>query len=108
NPMLAQRLGAWVPPNEVPDVWEAVTQLFRDYGYRRLRAKARLKFLVKDWGVEKFREVLEEEYLNRRLIDGPAPTPVKHTIDHVGVQRIKNGLNAIGGAPIAGRVSGST
>lgn len=50
NPMLAQRLGVWVPLSEVPDVWEAVTQLFRDYGYRRLRAKARLKFLVKDWG----------------------------------------------------------
>ncbi|GFG99384.1 hypothetical protein MTIM_52630 [Mycobacterium timonense] len=101
--MLAQRLGVWVPLSEVPDVWEAVTQLFRDYGYRRLRAKARLKFLVRT-GVEKFREVLEEEYLNRRLIDGPAPAPVKHTIDHVGVQRIKNGLNAIGVAPIAGRV----
>ncbi len=107
NPMLAQRLGVWVPLDEVPDVWEGVTQLFRDYGYRRLRAKARLKFLVKDWGAEKFREVLEQEYMNRRLIDGPAPTPVKHTIDHVGVQRIKNGLNAVGVAPIVGRVSGS-
>ncbi len=32
NPMLAQRLGAWVPLEEVPDVWEAVTRLFRDYG----------------------------------------------------------------------------
>ncbi|OBB66303.1 nitrite/sulfite reductase [Mycobacterium sp. 852014-50255_SCH5639931] len=108
NPMLAQRVGVWIPLDEVPDVWEAVTQVFRDYGYRRMRAKARLKFLIKDWGVEKFREVLETEYLNRRLIDGPAPAPVKHTIDHVGVQKIKNGLNAIGVAPIAGRVSGAT
>ncbi len=107
NPMMAQRVGVWVPLDEVPDVWEAVTQVFRDYGYRRLRAKARLKFLVKDWGVEKFREVLETEYLNRRLIDGPAPAPVKHPIDHIGVQRLKNGLNAVGVAPIAGRVSGT-
>ncbi|KZS74449.1 sulfite reductase [Mycobacterium kansasii] len=107
NPMLAQRVGVWVPLDEVPDVWEAVTKLFRDYGYRRLRAKARLKFLVKDWGVAKFREVLETEYLQRRLIDGPAPEPVKHPIDHVGVQRLKNGLNAVGVAPIAGRVSGT-
>ncbi|ORV13999.1 nitrite/sulfite reductase [Mycobacterium celatum] len=108
NPMLAQRVGVWVPLDEVPDVWEAVTCVFRDYGYRRLRSKARLKFLIKDWGVEKFREVLETEYLKRPLIDGPAPEPVKHPIDHVGVQRLKNGLNAIGVAPIAGRVSGST
>ncbi len=107
NPMLAQRVGAWVPLNEVPEVWAAVTSVFRDYGYRRLRAKARLKFLIKDWGIEKFREVLETEYLKRPLIDGPAPEPVTHPIDHVGVQRLKNGLNAVGVAPIAGRVSGT-
>ena len=107
NPMLAQRVGAWVPLEEVPDVWEAVTGVFRDYGYRRLRAKARLKFLVKDWGVQKFREVMETEYLKRRLIDGPAPKPVTHPIDHVGVQKIKNGLNAVGVAPITGRVTGT-
>ncbi|OBI89671.1 nitrite/sulfite reductase [Mycobacterium sp. 1245805.9] len=107
NPMLAQRVGAWVPLDEVPEVWAAVTSIFRDYGYRRLRAKARLKFLIKDWGIEKFREVLETEYLKRPLIDGPAPEPVPHPIDHVGVQRLKNGLNAVGLAPIAGRVSGT-
>jgi sulfite reductase (ferredoxin) len=107
NPMLGQRVGAWVPLEEVPEVWAAVTSVFRDYGYRRLRAKARLKFLIKDWGIEKFRQVLEEEYLKRRLIDGPAPEPVAHPIDHVGVQRLKNGLNAVGVAPIAGRVSGT-
>ncbi|HUH72490.1 MAG TPA: nitrite/sulfite reductase [Mycobacterium sp.] len=107
NPMLGQRVGAWVPLEEVPEVWAAVTSVFRDYGYRRLRSKARLKFLIKDWGIEKFREVLETEYLKRPLIDGPAPEPVKHPIDHVGVQRLKNGLNAVGVAPIAGRVSGT-
>ncbi|YCU36867.1 nitrite/sulfite reductase [Mycobacteroides abscessus] len=107
NPMLAQRLGAWVPLDEVPDVWEGVVGIFRDYGYRRLRSKARLKFLVKDWGVAKFREILETEYLKRPLIDGPAPVPPTHPIDHVGVQRLKNGLNAIGISAIAGRVSGT-
>jgi sulfite reductase (ferredoxin) len=107
NPMLGQRVGAWVPLEEVPEVWAAVTSIFRDYGYRRLRAKARLKFLLKDWGIEKFREVLETEYLKRPLIDGPAPEPVKRPIDHVGVQRLKNGLNAVGVASIAGRVSGT-
>lgn len=107
NPMLAQRLGAWVPLDEVPEVWEAVTSLFRDYGYRRLRSKARLKFLVKDWGTEKFRDVLETEYLGRKLIDGPAPEQLKHPVDHIGVQRQKNGLNAVGVAPIAGRVTGT-
>ncbi|AVM01172.1 sulfite reductase [Gordonia iterans] len=107
NPMLAQRVGVWVPLDEVPDVWEGVVSIFRDYGYRRLRSKARLKFLIKDWGIEKFREVLETEYLKRPLIDGPAPEALPHPIDHVGVTRQKNGLNAVGFSPIAGRVSGT-
>ncbi|WP_433194068.1 nitrite/sulfite reductase [Nocardia sp. CA-107356] len=107
NPMLAQRVGVWVPLDEVPDVWEAVVSVFRDYGYRRLRTKARLKFLIKDWGIEKFRQVLEDEYLKRKLIDGPAPEQPKKPIDHVGVQKLRNGLNAVGFSPIAGRVSGT-
>ncbi|MCJ0903269.1 nitrite/sulfite reductase [Rhodococcus sp. ARC_M6] len=107
NPMLAQRVGAWIPLDEVPDVWEGVVSIFRDYGYRRLRAKARLKFLIKDWGIEKFREVLETEYLKRPLIDGPAPEKPTRPIDHVGIQKTQNGLNAVGFAPIAGRVSGT-
>ncbi|GAB18676.1 sulfite reductase [Gordonia effusa NBRC 100432] len=107
NPMLAQRVGVWVPLDEVPDVWEGVVSIFRDYGYRRLRAKARLKFLIKDWGIEKFRQVLEDEYLGRKLIDGPAVDKPKHPIDHVGIQKQTDGLNAIGVAPIAGRVSGT-
>ncbi|OCB53886.1 sulfite reductase [Mycobacterium vulneris] len=107
NPMLAQRVGVWVPLEAVAEVWAGVVGIFRDYGYRRLRSKARLKFLIKDWGVEKFREVLETEYLHRKLHDGPAPEQVPHTVDHVGVQKIRNGLNAVGVSAIAGRVSGT-
>src|SRR3954451_1186095 len=54
NPRLAVRLGAWVPLAEVPDVWAGVTSVFRDHGYRKLRHKARLKFLLADWGAERF------------------------------------------------------
>ena len=54
----------------MPDVWDGVVGLFRDYGYRRLRHRARIKFLVADWGVEKFREVLENEYLAARCPTG--------------------------------------
>lgn len=91
NPRIGERLGAWVPLEDVPDVWIGIVSLFRDYGYRRLRAKARLKFLVSDWGVEKFRDVLEKEYLGRAMLDGPAPEPLDEPRDHVGIQRQKNG-----------------
>jgi sulfite reductase (ferredoxin) len=107
NPMLAQRLGAWVPLDEVPDVWEAVISAFRDYGYRRLRTRARLKFLVNDWGAAKFREVLETQYLKRPLVDGPAPAPYGGRRDHVGVHPQHDGLHYVGAAPVVGRVSGT-
>ena len=108
NPRIGERLGAWVPLEDVPDVWIGIVSLFRDYGYRRLRAKARLKFLVADWGVARFRDVLEQEYLGRPMSDGPAPEPLNEPRDHVGIQRQKNGLNAVGIAPIVGRVGGTT
>ncbi|WP_433083678.1 nitrite/sulfite reductase [Dactylosporangium sp. CA-052675] len=107
NPMLAQRLGAWVPLHEVPDVWHGVIRVFRDYGYRRLRSRARLKFLVADWGVDQFRQILENEYLGRRLIDGPSPDLPEKPVDHIGVHKQWDGKYFVGAAPIAGRSSGT-
>ncbi|MFJ4851414.1 MULTISPECIES: nitrite/sulfite reductase [unclassified Streptomyces] len=109
NPRIGVRLGAWVPLDEVPDVFEGVISVFRDYGYRRLRTRARLKFLVADWGAEKFRQVLEDEYLLRKLADGPAPEqPVEQWRDHVGVHRQRDGRFYVGFAPRVGRVDGTT
>jgi sulfite reductase (ferredoxin) len=106
NPRLAERLGVWVPLAEVPEVWEGVVGIFRDYGYRRLRTRARLKFLLADWGVAKFREILEKEYLGRAMVDGPAPELPEKPIDHIGVHRQRDGLNYVGAAPVVGRSSG--
>jgi sulfite reductase (ferredoxin) len=109
NPMFGVRTGAWVPIEEVPEVWAGVTGAFRDYGYRRLRSRARLKFLIADWGPEKFRKVVEEEYLHRPMIDGPAPKqPTEKWRDHVGVHRQKDGRYYIGFAPRVGRLDGAT
>ena len=109
NPIFAQRLGAWVPIEDVPAVWAGVVGIFRDYGYRRLRNRARLKFLVSDWGAERFREVLETEYLGRRLLDGPAPVEdPERRRDHLGVHPQVDGRFWVGVAPIGGRVSGTT
>jgi sulfite reductase (ferredoxin) len=108
NPKLAVRLGAWVSQEDAAEVWHGVVQIFRDYGYRRLRNRARLKYLLADWGAEKFRQVLEDEYLGRKLIDGPAPeTPSGHR-DHLGVHRQVDGNHYVGVKSAAGRVSGST
>ncbi|MCW2783206.1 MAG: sulfite reductase, partial [Marmoricola sp.] len=108
NPMFAQKLGVWIPLDEVPDAWAGVAGIFRDYGYRRLRSRARLKFLVADWGVEKFREVLENEYLGKKLISVDSPPVSTESGDHVGVHAQKDGNFYIGAAPVVGRINGET
>ena len=106
NPMLAQSLGVWVPLDRVPEVWAGVTGIFRDYGYRRLRNRARLKFLVAKWGVEKFREVLETEYLDSPLLDGK-PTPLNPgSRDHLGIHPQKDGRFYLGVKPTVGHATG--
>lgn len=58
QPMLAKTVDIFVRPEEVLKVAVAVATIFRDYGYREKRNHARLKFLVADWGIEKFTEEL--------------------------------------------------
>ena len=104
TPYFARSLGAFVAPDELVDVCAAITEVFRDYGYRRARNKARLKFLMMDWGPDKFREVLERRYLGRRLEDGPpAPASTASHRDHVGVHLQKDGRYYVGVAVVAGR-----
>ncbi|MFZ2625630.1 MAG: nitrite/sulfite reductase [Propionibacterium sp.] len=105
-PKLGHRLGAFVTEEQAPEVWYAMIRLFREYGYRRLRTKARLKFLLADWGVERFRQVLEDEFLGYKLADGPAPAKPTAPADHIGVHEQKNGRRFVGFAPTVGRLSG--
>lgn len=106
-PRLAERIGVFVAPDRAADVWLGVISIFRDYGYRRMRTKARLKFLMAEWGPQRFREVLETEYLREALPDGPPPAPATGPGDHVGVHRQKDGLHYVGAAPVVGRISGT-
>ncbi|MEJ7689013.1 MAG: nitrite/sulfite reductase [Nocardioidaceae bacterium] len=108
NPMLAKSLGVWVPLDDVPDVWAAVVGAFRDYGYRRLRARARLKFLIADWGLDKFRTVVEDEYLRRRLVRAEPPEKPLGNGDHVGIHEQADGRLYVGLSLTTGRISGTT
>jgi sulfite reductase (ferredoxin) len=57
-PFLARPV-AYVPADQVVEAAEAVVKLFRDHGNRADRKRARIKYLVHDWGVDRFREVLQ-------------------------------------------------
>lgn len=104
NPFLGQRLGVFVPPEQVEVACVAITSLFRDYGYRRSRTKARLKFLVADWGAARVRQVMEEKYLGRPFQDGPpAPPSAAAHRDHIGIHRQKDGHLYVGFPLVAGR-----
>lgn len=60
KPVMAKELNVFVLPGQVLDVAIGIAKIFRDYGYRENRNHARLKFLVEDWGPEKFTEKLFE------------------------------------------------
>jgi len=108
NPRLGERLGAFVTEEQAPDVWEGVVSIFRDYGFRRLRNRARLKFLLAEWGTEKFRQILQDEYLGYELPDGPLPAQPEEAGDHSGVHEQNDGKFYIGLTAPAGRVSGTS
>jgi sulfite reductase (ferredoxin) len=58
-PMLARHI-CWIEPDQVLEAAEAMITLFRDHGNRADRKRARLKYVVHDWGVERFRDVLAD------------------------------------------------
>jgi sulfite reductase (ferredoxin) len=105
NPHFAQRLGTFIPPEQVEDVVVGVTTVFREWGYRRARNRARLKFLMRDWGPEKFREMLEET-MGFKLADLADAPPQSGDRDHLGVHEQKDGTHYVGFSPKAGRISG--
>lgn len=106
KPHLAKKLDLFVRPEEVLKVAIGVTTIFRDYGYREKRHHARLKFLVADWGPEKFKEKLVE-------VIGEMPSLGEDRVvgwtaayfDGVHKQK-QEGLNYIGLSVPVGRLSG--
>jgi sulfite reductase (ferredoxin) len=108
QPHFGKRLGAFVAPEQVVDVCVGISRLFRDYGYRRSRNHARLKFLMADWGPKAFRDVLEDKFLGFKLRDGAeAKASSDAHRDHTGVGRQQDGLNYVGFPLKTGRVSGT-
>ena len=68
---LARPLG-FVTPGEVVDMAVAVTKFYRDHGNRADRKRARLKYVVADWGIDKVRDVFRRDYW---------PTPLAPAVD---------------------------
>jgi sulfite reductase (ferredoxin) len=83
-PHLARPI-CYVPTADVVAAAEAVVRLFRDHGNRADRKRARIKYLVHDWGVAKFRDLLAD-YLSggRQPPEPPRPVDVTGFETHLG------------------------
>ncbi len=81
-PAVARRL-CYVEPNQVLPAVEAVFKVQRDYGNREDRKLARLKYLIANWGIEKFKAKVEE-YYGGPLPDFRREADVQGFNDHMG------------------------
>ena len=101
-------LDTFFTPDQAVDACRAVTGIFRDHGYREKRTHARLKYLVADWGAERFKDEMVK-YLGYTPRPGaPDDAPENVYRDHIGVHPQKQaGLNWIGLTVLTGRVTGA-
>jgi ferredoxin-nitrite reductase len=114
EPRLARDIDVFCRPERMTDVSAAISALFRDHGDRDNRFNARIKFLVDEWGAEKLRRVLQEEY-----VDDDLPTAgedlrdqydynaghADSTGDYVGVHEQADGQYFVGLSVLVGRTS---
>ena len=106
RPFFAKPLDMFVPPDQLLSVFESVVGIFRDNGNRENRKKARLKFLVDEWGIERF-----EEEVRGRLSWSPDkgedwPQPRRAFRDHIGVHaQRQEGLYWVGATVLSGRLT---
>src|SRR5215216_465626 len=107
TPRLARDLNVFVPQEDALPVSKAILDVWRtDLRYRLSRAKARLKFLVDDYGAEGVREAVEKQ-LGRPLETLQQTPKPSGTTDHLGPRPQKQaGLYYIGFPVFLGQVSG--
>lgn len=103
---IASPLDVFVRSEEAAEICNAIVLLFRDHGFREARNKARLAFLLDEWGEAKFRDALEER-VGRRLSAAGFDERLPKATDHIGVFRQKqDGLNYVGLLVPVGRLTG--
>ncbi|WP_226011864.1 nitrite/sulfite reductase [Halomicrobium salinisoli] len=113
EPRFARNIDVWVPEEKVPDVAGGLSALFRDYGDRDDRYNARIKFLVDEWGPQKVRDVLQEEYVDFELPTAGEDMRDEYTYnsgnqvghdDHVGIHEQPDGNYYVGLNVLVGRM----
>lgn len=90
-------LNVWVKPEEVVSLCKAIVEIFRDHGLRLNRQKARLMWLIDEWGLEKFRTEVENHWGQNFKTAAPKDEIDWEKRDHIGIYPQKQpGLNYVG------------
>jgi ferredoxin-nitrite reductase len=107
QPRISRDMGVFVPREDALEALKAITGAWKDNPrYRLSRAKARLKFMVDDYGPAEIRRMVEER-LDRKLDDLSAPKPAG-AADHLGIHPQRQpGLSYIGFPVPLGLMSGA-
>ncbi|MBW4542254.1 MAG: sulfite reductase, ferredoxin dependent [Myxacorys chilensis ATA2-1-KO14] len=100
-PRLADPIG-YVDKADVYDLVKAIVATQRDYGDRSDRRHSRMKYLVEEWGVEKFRAKVEE-YFGQKIAPSK-PLPQWKYLDFLGWQQQGDGKLFLGLAVQNGRI----
>ncbi|WP_435196911.1 nitrite/sulfite reductase [Natronomonas sp. EA1] len=112
EPRFARDIDVFCTPEDAPTVAAGMSALFRDHGDRENRFNARIKFLVDEWGTEKMRDVLQEEYIDYELPTAGEDLREQYTYnagdgehgDHVGVHEQPDGNYYVGLSVLVGRL----
>jgi ferredoxin-nitrite reductase len=107
--IMAKEMDVFVTPDDVPEFTRAAATVFRDKGNREQRARARLRYLVEEKGVDWYREKVEEEAdigLRRGGEDFRDESDYNtgaHYCDHVGIHEQDDGRYYAGLQVVTGR-----
>jgi len=110
---LARDIDVWVPADQAADVAHGMSALFREYGDREDRFNARIKFLMDEWGPEKMRQVLQDEFVDFELETAGEDMRDQYTYnsggqtghnDHVGIHEQPDGNYYVGLNVLVGRM----
>ncbi len=104
-PHLAKTLPVWISPEEVWPVAKAISEVYRDEGYRAKRNRARFKFLVADWGAERILAGTEARLGYQLQRHSELVFPRDQEADHMGIHaQVQPGLYWVGLTFPGGRI----
>jgi len=110
TPRFSKDLGVLIEPDEAVELCGAIASVFRESGNRENRKRARLKFLVEQWEIPRFRNEVEEKlgYKLRIAREPEAEAITERDRSHLGIHgQHEPGQYYVGLSILGGRTSGT-